>query len=149
MSDPAFAVRIHRKNQKVPLPRRATEGSAGLDIVACIDSPVLLEPGEPALIPTGLHLGMSVEWEAQIRPRSRLNAAGILVGFGTVDADFRGELHVTVVNVTKRPYEILPGDRIAQLVFATVERPTWIEVETVADLGETSRGAGGFGSTGR
>lgn len=144
-----FQVHIFRKSPDVPLPARSTDQAVGLDLIAHIEAPLVLEPFEPTLVPTGIYLGMQPGWEAQVRPRSRLNARGVLVGFGTVDPDYRGEIQVTLVNVTKRDYEILPNDRIAQLVFSHVFRPTWVEVENVAQLGETARGGGGFGSTGR
>ena len=132
-----------------PLPTYATELSAGMDLRASLDAPVTLGPLERALVPTGLFIALPPGFEAQVRPRSGLAAKhGITVlnTPGTIDADYRGEIKVILVNLSNTPFEIVPGERIAQMVVACHERVEWEEVEV---LDETARGAGGFGSTGR
>ena len=132
-----------------PLPAYATELSAGMDLRADLESPVTLGPLERALVPTGLFIALPAGYEAQVRPRSGLAAKhGITVlnTPGTIDADYRGEIKVILVNLSNTPFEIAPGERIAQMVVARHERVEWDEVEV---LDETVRGAGGFGSTGR
>ena len=132
-----------------PLPAYATELSAGMDLRADLESPVTLGPLERALVPTGLFSALPAGYEAQVRPRSGLAAKhGITVlnTPGTIDADYRGEIKVILVNLSNTPFEIVPGERIAQMVVARHERVEWDEVEV---LDETARGAGGFGSTGR
>lgn len=145
----APVIRVFRKTQDVPLPKRMTEEAAGIDLIALIDKPLTLEPFEPAVIGTGLHFALPQGIEGHVRPRSRMNRLGILIGWGTLDSDYRGELFITAINLTKVPYEVLPGDRLAQLVFAAVISPLCSEVETAEALGATARGAGGLGSTGR
>ena len=132
-----------------PLPAYATELSAGMDLRADLETPVTLGPLERALVPTGLFIALPAGYEAQVRPRSGLAAKhGITVlnTPGTIDADYRGEIKVILVNLSNTPFEIVPGERIAQMVVARHERVEWDEVEV---LDETARGAGGFGSTGR
>ena len=132
-----------------PLPVYATELSAGMDLRADLESPITLGPLERALVPTGLFIALPAGYEAQVRPRSGLAAKhGITVlnTPGTIDADYRGEIKVILVNLSNTPFEIVPGERIAQMVVARHERVEWDEVEV---LDETARGAGGFGSTGR
>ena len=132
-----------------PLPAYATELSAGMDLRADLESPVTLGPLERALVPTGLYIALPAGYEAQVRPRSGLAAKhGITVlnTPGTIDADYRGEIKVILVNLSNSPFEIVPGERIAQMVVARHERVEWDEVDV---LDETARGAGGFGSTGR
>ena len=132
-----------------PLPAYATELSAGMDLRADLESPVTLGPLERALVPTGLYIALPAGYEAQVRPRSGLAAKhGITVlnTPGTIDADYRGEIKVILVNLSNTPFEIAPGERIAQMVVARHERVEWDEVDV---LDETARGAGGFGSTGR
>ena len=132
-----------------PVPAYATPLSAGMDLRACLEAPVTLGPLERTLVPTGLFIALPAGFEAQVRPRSGLAAKhGITVlnTPGTIDADYRGEVKVILVNLSNTPFEIVPGERIAQLVVARHERVEWEEVET---LDETERGAGGFGSTGR
>ena len=132
-----------------PVPAYATPLSAGMDLRACLEAPVTLGPLERTLVPTGLYIALPAGLEAQVRPRSGLAAKhGITVlnTPGTIDADYRGEVKVILVNLSNTPFEIVPGERIAQLVVARHERVEWEEVET---LDETERGAGGFGSTGR
>ena len=132
-----------------PVPAYATPLSAGMDLRACLEAPVTLGPLERTLVPTGLYIALPAGFEAQVRPRSGLAAKhGITVlnTPGTIDADYRGEIKVILVNLSNTPFEIVPGERIAQLVVARHERVEWEETDT---LGETERGAGGFGSTGR
>ena len=131
------------------LPAYATELSAGMDLRANLESPITLAPLERALVPTGLFIALPAGFEAQVRPRSGLAAKhGITVlnTPGTIDADYRGEIKVILVNLSNTPFEIVPGERIAQMVVARHERVEWDEVDV---LDETARGAGGFGSTGR
>jgi dUTP pyrophosphatase len=131
-----------------PLPNYETLGSAGMDIRANLTESITLNPLERTIVKTGLSIELPIGYEAQVRPRSGLAAKkGITVlnSPGTVDADYRGEIGVILVNLSNEPFVIENGERIAQLVIAQHERAEWIEVET---LSETSRGAGGFGSTG-
>ncbi len=131
-----------------PVPFYATELSAGMDLKAAIDEPIELDGLERAMVPTGLYIELPAGYEAQIRPRSGLAAKhGVTVcnSPGTVDADYRGEIKVILVNLSKEKFVINPGERIAQMVIAKYEKIEWDEVEV---LGETERGAGGFGSTG-
>ena len=130
------------------LPEYATEKSAGMDLKANIDDPITLNPLERAMIPTGLSIALPDGTEAQIRPRSGLAAKhgiSVLNAPGTIDADYRGEIKVILVNLSNEPFTINPGERIAQMVVARYERVEWEAVET---LDETERGVGGFGSTG-
>lgn len=132
-----------------PLPSYATALSAGLDLKANLEAPVLLRPLERAMVPTGLYIALPEGYEAQVRPRSGLAAKhGITVlnSPGTIDADYRGEVRVILVNLSSEPFEIVPGERIAQLVVARFEQVEW---ESVEALDDTARGSGGFGSTGR
>lgn len=131
-----------------PTPVYETEASAGMDIRAQVDAPIVLEPMQRAIIKTGLFIELPVGFEAQVRPRSGLAAKkGITVlnAPGTIDADYRGEIGVILVNLSNEPFTVESGERIAQLVIAKHERAEWEEVET---LSETQRGQGGFGSTG-
>lgn len=131
------------------LPQYATAHSAGLDLKANVDVEVSFGPLERVVIPTGLYLEIPVGFEAQVRPRSGLAIkSGITVvnSPGTIDADYRGEVKVGLVNLSSETYVIKPGDRIAQMVFAKHESITWNSVEL---LNETDRGEGGFGSTGK
>lgn len=132
-----------------PTPAYATEKSAGMDLKADIAEPVTLGPLDRAMIPTGLFIALPDGTEAQVRPRSGLAAKhgiSVLNAPGTVDADYRGEIKVILVNLSNEPFVVNPGERIAQLVVARYEKVEWDEVEV---LDETERGAGGFGSTGR
>lgn len=120
-----------------------------MDLKANIDEPVTLGPLERAMIPTGLYIALPDGTEAQVRPRSGLAAKhgiSVLNSPGTIDADYRGEIKVILVNLSNEPFVVNPGERIAQMVVARYEKVEWDEVET---LDETERGAGGFGSTGR
>lgn len=130
------------------LPFYATELSAGMDLKASIETPIELDTLERAMVPTGIYIELPAGYEAQIRPRSGLAAKhGISVcnSPGTIDADYRGEIKVILVNLSKEKFTIYPGERIAQMVIAKYEKIEWEEVE---QLSETDRGAGGFGSTG-
>lgn len=130
------------------LPEYQTAASAGMDLRASIEESIILESLERKIVPTGLFLELPEGFEAQIRPRSGLAAKqGITVlnSPGTIDADYRGEIGVILVNLSSLPVTIQPGDRIAQMVIARHERAQWVAVES---LGDTERGAGGFGSTG-
>lgn len=132
-----------------PLPQYATPQSAGLDLRANLDAPVELAPLERRLIPTGLYISLPPGFEAQVRPRSGLalkHGIGLLNSPGTIDADYRGEIGVIVVNLSKEPFIIADGERIAQMVIARHEQVEWMPVDV---LDETERGAGGFGHTGR
>ena len=130
------------------VPFYATELSAGMDLKAAIEEPVELDSLCRVMVPTGLYIELPAGYEAQIRPRSGLAAKhGVTVcnSPGTVDADYRGEIKVILVNLSKEKFTVNPGERIAQMVIAKYEKIEWEEVE---QLGETERGAGGFGSTG-
>ena len=132
-----------------PLPEYQTASAAGMDLRAEIDTPVRLGPLERAVVGTGLYMELPEGYEAQIRPRSGLAAkqgVTVLNSPGTIDADYRGEIGVILVNLSNDEVTIGPGDRIAQMVIARYERAEWTEVEA---LSETARGKGGFGSTGR
>lgn len=134
---------------KYPVPQYATEKSAGMDLKADIDSPITLDPLERAAVPTGLYLALPDGTEAQVRPRSGLAAKhgiSVLNAPGTIDADYRGEVKVILVNLSNEPFVINPGERIAQMVVARYEKIEWEQVDV---LDETDRGIGGFGSTGR
>lgn len=132
-----------------PLPCYQTEDSAGMDIRASLENPIVLQPLERVVVKTGLFLEIPKGYEVQIRPRSGLAAKhGITVlnSPGTIDADYRGEIGVILVNLSGEPFTIENGERVAQMVFAKYEKA---EFEQVAELTETQRGAGGFGSTGQ
>ncbi len=132
----------------LPLPEYATTDSAGLDLLAAIDAPRTLAPGERTLVPTGLAIALPSGHEAQVRPRSGLalkNGVTVLNSPGTVDADYRGEVGVVLINLGAEPFEVSRGMRIAQMIVAPVTRLAWEERE---ELPETMRGAGGYGSTG-
>ncbi|MBK9761531.1 MAG: dUTP diphosphatase [Flavobacteriales bacterium] len=134
---------------KHPLPSYATAHSAGMDLRANLDTPVTLAPGEHALVKTGLFLELPEGTEAQVRPRSGLafkHGVTVLNAPGTIDADYRGEVGVLLINHGQQPFEVKDGERIAQLVVARYERVTFAEV---ADLAASERGEGGFGHTGR
>lgn len=131
-----------------PLPQYATPQSAGMDLRANLDEPVTLAPLERKLIPTGLYMALPAGYEAQVRPRSGLaikKGITVLNSPGTVDADYRGEVCVILVNLSNEPFVVEDGERIAQMVIAKHEQPELVEVET---LDETERGAGGFGHSG-
>ena len=131
-----------------PLPAYQTEHAAGMDVHAAIDTPITLQSLERALISTGFFIELPVGYEAQVRPRSGLaykHGLTVLNSPGTIDADYRGEVKVLLVNLSNEAYTVQPGERIAQVVVAKHEQVTWQEVDS---LSETTRGAGGYGSTG-
>jgi dUTP pyrophosphatase len=131
------------------LPKYETPLSAGMDVRADLTESVTLKPLERAMVPTGLYVEIPEGYEIQVRPRSGLAAKHgltVLNSPGTIDADYRGEIRVILVNLSGEPFEVNPGERIAQLVVARHERAEW---ELTEELSETARGAGGFGSTGR
>ena len=131
-----------------PLPQYATEQSAGLDLRANLDSPVELKPLERKLIPTGLYMALPKGYEAQVRPRSGLatkKGITVLNSPGTIDADYRGEICVILINLSDQPFLINDGERIAQMVIARHEQAEWEQVDV---LDQTERGAGGFGHSG-
>jgi dUTP pyrophosphatase len=132
-----------------PLPEYATIGSSGMDIRANIAEPIVLEPLSRDLVPTGLFVEIPLGYEIQIRPRSGLaikQGITCLNTPGTIDADYRGEIKVILINLSAEAQTILPGDRIAQMVVQRVEQVQWVQVE---ELNESERGSGGFGSTGK
>lgn len=138
---------INKSNN--PIPKYSTVQSAGMDLRAFITEPVILGVLDRALIPTGLYIEMSDGYEAQVRPRSGLaikHGITVINSPGTIDADYRGEICVELVNLSNTPFTIEPSDRIAQLVFSKYEKADFIEVE---ELSETERGEGGFGHTGK
>lgn len=133
----------------LPLPAYQSVLAAGLDLLAAVDGTITLAPGARALVPTGLAMALPAGFEAQVRPRSGLAAkhgVTVLNTPGTIDADYRGEVKVILINLGDAPFEISRGDRIAQMVIAPVLQADIVEVEV---LSETERGSGGFGSTGR
>jgi dUTP pyrophosphatase len=143
-----FRVRVLRETSN-EVPAYETADSAGLDLRANLAEPVTLSPGARVLIPTGLRLEIPSGYEGQVRPRSGLalkQGLTVLNSPGTIDADYRGDVGVILVNLSEQDQRIEHGDRVAQLVFAPVIQAQWVEVET---LGESDRGAGGFGSTGK
>ena len=149
MTEP-LRVQIAREpgTEDIPLPQYESEHAAGMDVRAAVNEPLTLQPGERALVPTGLRIALPPGYEAQIRPRSGLaikHGLTLLNTPGTIDADYRGEIRIIIANLGHEPYTIARGHRIAQMIIAPVTRATW----DVADsLENTSRGDGGFGSTG-
>lgn len=141
-------IQLKKMNAEATLPQYQTEHAAGMDVAACIDEPVVIAPHGRAIIPTGFAIALPAGYEAQIRGRSGMAAKfGIMPanGVGTIDADYRGEVGVILLNTTDEPFTVEPGMRVAQMVIAKYEQALWSEVE---ELGETERGAGGYGSTG-
>ncbi len=143
-------VSITRLNgtEDLPLPRYMTEHSAGMDLVAAVDREITLSPGERSLVPTGIAIALPEGYEAQIRPRSGLalkNGVTLLNTPGTIDADYRGEIRIILINHGSEPFVVRRGDRIAQMVVAPVCRVRWDVQERLA---ATDRGSGGFGHTG-
>ena len=139
---------IKRLSKEVTLPKYETDGSSGLDLAAFIDKNIEIKPGKSEIIPTGLAVAIPKNFEIQIRPRSGLaakNQISVLNTPGTIDADYRGEVGVILINLSQEDFTIEDGERIAQLVFCKVEQANWENVEI---LTETHRGEGGFGSTG-
>ncbi len=146
---PIQITRVTQSAADIPLPAYATEGSAGMDICAAVESEVVLEPGQTALIPSGFAIALPQGYEAQVRPRSGLaikHQVGILNAPGTIDSDYRGEVKVILTNFGTKNFVVRRGDRIAQMVIARYERARWEERD---ELDQTGRGSGGFGHTGR
>lgn len=149
MREVPVRVRVLDHAADLPLPHYATALAAGCDLRAAIDAPVVLEPGQRALIPTGLALALPDDTELQVRPRSGLawkHGVTMVNPPGTIDADYRGEISVPLINLGQETFTITRGERIAQAVLAPVVRIAW---QVVEDLDDTERGLGGFGSTGR
>jgi dUTP pyrophosphatase len=143
-----MVVRI-KNTSPYPLPAYATEGSAGVDVRAHIDQELFLKPLDRILVGTGIYLEIPAGAECQVRPRSGLAAkhgVTVLNTPGTIDSDYRGEVKVLLINLSQEPYLVAPGERIAQLVFARYEQIQW---EQVNEINETTRGAGGFGHSGK
>lgn len=146
-----IAIRRTQGTEDLPLPAYATPGSAGMDLHAALEAPLTLQPGERALIPTGISITLPPNYEAQVRPRSGLAlrlGLGMVNAPGTIDSDYRGEICALLINLGTEPIQLNRGDRIAQLVVAPVARVQW---EDCGDeqLEPTARGANGFGHTGR
>lgn len=143
----AIPLKVRRLRTDALLPRRATAAASGLDLFACLPAAAPVELGpDPLLVPTGIAIEFPPGFDAQIRPRSGLAARGVMVALGTIDADYRGEVFVTMYTFGSRSaFAVSHGDRIAQLVFA---RLVPVNVEETDDLSSTERGAGGHGSTG-
>lgn len=149
MTLPVQITRLHQSTSDVPLPAYATDHAAGMDICAAVEEDLVIPPGATVLVPTGFAIALPEGYEAQVRPRSGLaikHHVGILNAPGTIDADYRGEVKVILTNFGTQPFTVRRGERIAQMVVARYERVTWEERD---QLGETARGAGGFGHTGR
>jgi dUTP pyrophosphatase len=142
----ALKVKLLRPGAKLPV--RATPGSTGLDLYACIETPGFLDVGpNVTLVPTGIAMEMPEGYDIQVRPRSGLGRQGVTLIYGTIDSDYRGELYISMHTFgTRESYRVQDGDRIAQLV---VSRAVIMPVEEVAELDDSTRGAGGHGSTGR
>jgi dUTP pyrophosphatase len=142
-------LKIERLPHNRILPEYKTDGAAGMDLCAAITEPVELKPLERALIPTGLKIELEHGYEAQIRPRSGMSikhGITLINCVGTIDEDYRGEVCIPVVNISNETYTIQPDERVAQMIIARVEQA---QIEVVTELSETSRGEGGFGSTGK
>ena len=140
---------IKKLNEEVIVPEYKTRGSSGMDLMANINSDIYIKPGEKAIIPTGIAVSIPVGYEIQIRPRSGLAAKkniSISNTPGTIDADYRGEIKIILINFGKQEFKINPNDRIAQMVLCPVIKA---ELEVVDELQDTKRGRGGFGSTGK
>lgn len=141
------AIRVKRLREGAQLPYQATSDSTGYDLYACLDADSLVVGQEPVRVPTGIAIEAPSGYDVQIRPRSGLSFKGVMVTYGTIDADYRGELLVTMYTLPFRePHVVHNGDRIAQLVISRVAE---VELEEVTELSESVRGAGGHGSTGQ
>jgi len=147
--DVPVAVTVLRNGEGIPLPAYASLGAAGMDLVAALETPLTLKPGERAAVPTGIAIARPAGFEAQVRPRSGLalkHGVTVLNSPGTIDADYRGEIRVILANLGTEAVTLKRGERVAQLVLAPVSRIAWAPVEA---LPASARGARGFGSTGR
>ena len=148
MSETPFTINIINRSDN-PLPHYATEGSSGMDIKANLASALVIQTMQRVLVPTGLFIELPLGYEVQVRPRSGLaikQGITCLNSPGTIDADYRGEIKVILINLSNEPQIIEPGDRIAQIVFQKVEKVNW---QPALTINETERGAGGFGHTGK
>ena len=146
-----MTVKIYNQS-KNELPAYASAYSAGMDLRADLTEPVLLQPFERKLIPTGLFIELPADCEAQVRPRSGLaikHGITVLNSPGTIDADYRGEVGVILVNLSQEPFEIKPGERIAQMVISRFQQVELVEVGSLEELSDTERGAGGIGHSGK
>lgn len=145
-----MAILNPKLGREIPLPFYATPGAAGMDVCACLDEPLVVQPGERVRVPTGFAMRLpGPEWVGLLYARSGLATRhGVTLpnGVGVIDADYRGEVQVALTNLGREPYEIQPGERVAQLVVMPVARVVWRQVD---ELQPTARGEGGFGSTGR
>ena len=142
-------VLFKRLNQKAKLPSYKTSGSSGMDLMACVDEPIIIKPNESMLIPTGISIAIPEDTEVQIRPRSGLAAKSnisVLNTPGTIDSDYRGELKIILFNHGKDEFTVNDEDRVAQMVLMPILK---VEIEETNELPETIRGSGGFGSTGK
>ena len=145
-------LRVHRMRADAVVPRYKTSGAAGMDLAACLATPLTIPPGGVARVPTGLQIALPAGHEGQVRPRSGLaarHAVTVLNAPGTIDEDYRGEVQVLLINHGSEAFTIESGDRIAQLIVTPVTQAEIEVVEDEAALGDTERGDGGFGSTGR
>ena len=145
----SVTVKVSKINATAILPQYMTVGAAGCDVSACLEKPIAVEPLQRIAVPTGLTVEIPAGYEIQVRPRSGLalkKGLTVVNAPGTIDSDYRGEVKILLVNLNPATVEIEPGERIAQLVLGKVEQIQWTESAT---LSETSRGAGGFGSTGK
>lgn len=141
-------VKVKKLHPQAVIPGYMTEHAAGMDLCTVIDAPVILAPGERALLPTGLAMEIPPGYEGQVRPRSGLalkKGIALVNSPGTIDADYRGEIGIIIINHGSEEVEFLPGDRIAQLIIAPVTQATLVEVN---DLDDSARSSGGFGHTG-
>ena len=149
MSDVVIPIKRLPGTEDLPLPEYRTEGAAGMDVSAAVKGSMFLSPGEIAVIPTGLVMAIPPGFEVQLRPRSGLatkHGVTLINAPGTIDADYRGEIGIALINLGTHTFEIVRGMRIAQMVIAPVQRVKWNEVTS---LSETSRSEGGFGHTGQ
>ncbi|MGE5371298.1 MAG: dUTP diphosphatase [Solirubrobacterales bacterium] len=148
MSEITIRVECMDHARGLSLPAYQTNGSSGVDLVAAVEEPITIQPGKLALVPTGLKIAIPQGYEAQVRPRSGLalkHALTVLNTPGTIDADYRGEVKIIVMNLGESEYTVTRGERIAQMVFCKVEKAVFLPVDV---LDETERGQGGFGHTG-
>lgn len=142
-------IEIKKLREGAILPKYQTKHSAGMDLCASVDKPITLKPGERIVVPTGISIALPDGYEAQVRGRSGLaikSGIGIVNGIGTIDADYRGEIGVIIINHGQSDFMINDGDRIAQMIITKYQKVDWQEVK---ELNDTERGAGGFGSTGK
>ncbi len=149
MEEVKIRIKRLRKDRSIPLPQYMTHGSSGMDLFAFLEKEITLGPGERKLIPTGISVAIPEGFEGQIRPRSGLaiqHGIGVVNGPGTIDADYRGEICVLLINFDKSPFAVRHGDRIAQMVISRVFRAIFEEID---ELPPTGRQEGGFGHTGR